>query len=211
MDQTSNASGSMGDAPDGSHHRGRSRPGDGNVAKKVAQQGQWRTPPLPAFAATPASTEYARALQEAYQRGAEAGLRALAVPHHGGGGGATAAPPPPGVASAAGGGIVAIQYAPAPVATSSGVPMAAAADARGGPAAKPPPSFPQSQSMPDLSRATQAQVSRGEGGEGGRGEVGGGAPLLLESSTKCNGLFWEEANVPDSQKCSLGDILQRTS
>jgi hypothetical protein len=59
------------------------------ATKRFAQRGQWRTPPLPAFAAcangTPSSSsnnlpttpdEYARMLQEAYKRGAEAGARA---------------------------------------------------------------------------------------------------------------------------------------
>lgn len=54
------------------------------ATKRLAQRGQWHTPPLPVFAtacANPASTgnlptnpdEYARMLQEAYKRGAEAG------------------------------------------------------------------------------------------------------------------------------------------
>ncbi|KAL7530244.1 hypothetical protein ACHAXR_003381 [Thalassiosira sp. AJA248-18] len=60
------------------------------ATKRLAQQGQWRTPPLPVFAActyatSPAAAasnlptttdEYARMLQEAYKRGAEAGARA---------------------------------------------------------------------------------------------------------------------------------------
>ena len=63
---------------------------DREATKRLAQQGQWRTPPLPAFArgiaAPPAGAtgnnlpttpdEYARMLQEAYTRGAEAGARA---------------------------------------------------------------------------------------------------------------------------------------
>jgi len=59
------------------------------ATKRLAHQGQWRTPPLPAFAAAyvkPTSAadssipttpdEYARMLQEAYKRGAAAGARA---------------------------------------------------------------------------------------------------------------------------------------
>ena len=73
---------------------------DHEATKRLAQQGQWKTPPLPVFAsgaqaaAPPAGTaaadaaiplpttlpatpdEYARMLQEAYQRGAEAAARA---------------------------------------------------------------------------------------------------------------------------------------
>lgn len=60
------------------------------ASKRLAQQGQWRTPPLPAFASCSYGTapvadqtnipttpdEYARMLKEAYKKGAEAGARA---------------------------------------------------------------------------------------------------------------------------------------
>jgi hypothetical protein len=68
---------------------------ENEATKRLAQQGQWKTPPLPVFASGPvppaadASTlvplpttlpttadEYARMLQEAYKRGAEAAARA---------------------------------------------------------------------------------------------------------------------------------------
>jgi alkanesulfonate monooxygenase SsuD/methylene tetrahydromethanopterin reductase-like flavin-dependent oxidoreductase (luciferase family) len=69
---------------------------DREATKRLAQQGQWKTPPLPVFAssvgvaAPPAADaalplptalpttpdEYARMLQEAYKRGAEAAARA---------------------------------------------------------------------------------------------------------------------------------------
>jgi len=137
---------------------------DANASKRIAQQGQWRTPPLPAFAShshvpAPSSAavgtipttpdEYARMLQEAYKKGAEAGARAQQPTQH-----STALPvqymAPP--SSAAPGVVVEttsqprsvpvkkISYAPGVVST--------------GAVTKPPPSsvsVSRSRSLPDMS------------------------------------------------------------
>ena len=126
------------------------------ATKRLAQQGQWRTPPLPVFAAcayatTPSAAsnlpttpdEYARMLEEAYKRGAEAGARAQQP------GGPTAGMPPP-----------TVQYHPTgapktqsvPVNNSnygsSVIPTAVPSDSARGPVSA---SVPHSKSMPDMS------------------------------------------------------------
>ncbi|KAL7544781.1 hypothetical protein ACHAWF_008147 [Thalassiosira exigua] len=153
-------------------------PDRAEATKRLAQQGQWRTPPLPAFARAAAAAaagagtaapgisapaagaaatgpgtslpatpdEYARMLQEAYKRGAEAGARSQRP-------GA-----PAGVGAA---------HAAAPGVQSAG----ASYTSPGAPAAVPSNPVSHSKSMPDMSayhqqaRHAQAAPSSAGGGD----------------------------------------------
>mmetsp|Transcript_10940 Transcript_10940/g.19993 ORF Transcript_10940/g.19993 Transcript_10940/m.19993 type:complete len:423 (-) Transcript_10940:227-1495(-) len=170
-ERTLNQKGNAGGTTDGNNKkiRGEDVP-ERDATKRLAQQGQWRTPPLPVFAAavsyasTPAAAaskipttpdEYARMLQEAYKRGAEAGARAqqptkptavgVGVPPHT----VQYTAPPTGAAHGANTPIMqvnSVNYTPSVVPT-----VVAPSDSSGVPVTKPPPSVCHSKSLPDMS------------------------------------------------------------
>lgn len=154
------------------------------ATKRLAQHGQWRTPPLPAFAAcnyaaTPAAAasnlpttpdEYTRMLQEAYKRGAEAGARAQQPMKHTKG--RTVMPPfptvqhmvcPSGAVNEAPKGGTPKELSPQ-VSSPSVIVTSVPSNSSGEPVNKRPVSVSHSKSMPDMSsyQASLAQHANGE-------------------------------------------------